>query len=1244
MFADASLPWRPFYLRRRVLASFVLIFVLMLVAIEVLVVVSNRNDGLATSNPGQHYLWTYGPTAFLTLVAAAWARAEYQSKMVAPWIRLSQRDADVRRTLMLDYVSQFQLFAVYSSLRNGDFVVATTVLVSVLIKILIVISTGLITLSLLGVNTPSHPMMVRDAFVADAARLANIGTLSYHMMRGLAGKNLTYLEGFSDEFAYQSVQTNLPPTAETTVVVDALSASLDCRPATMGLLGSKPRDPRETESVMNITVTSPGCDIKRLRLTSPGRTSGRANSSVTLFTRFAPVSCDGNGEGIDDDSKNRIIIIFGKMNYTIDFSRNTTTYNGHQTNPLIAKMEQSTQLICTPGYSLGQVEVVRNSTRTKSVARLPGPWDSTLSGVSGWAMADALFKSHDNGLESVGVTWGSQVNISMDIIDVDASMHSAILLWLQHAPDTKASALFDSDTLRQVASRFYRQHGAIVAKQALLKPAEVPITGAAIVNQNRLVVRSWAAQWMAGLVAACLLLAAVSMFLVPRRGVLPRNPSTITGTASLVQNSDALLARLRDSGAADERTLSGVFDGSQFRSGVGSGVATHPGQFVVLGSHQHSGAAVPTPARAAHTHPSVLHPASRLALCVVLVAIIIALELMLRKSTSEDGLGDVGDDDTYLHYTWTTVPAVVLGIVTMVFAAMDFNVRALVPYTTLKETVGTAAFVRIDLLDMSLPRAIYREVRLANLGAFATTLTLLIGSLFTIFSGSLFQALTIPSESSIVLRANRSFPIEFRGTSSSNAASVVSLILSSNYSYPKFTYDDLVFPELVLDTSLASISGPKSTESMSLKAVIPAVRSKLNCRLLDASKIRVNHTVDYKDTFGHSNPLGIWMDGEECNLKPAHEVTRYNLVLDTWPNETYWGQSELVTPRGCSRMFYTWGSFENTPGGQVIKNIAAMGCNLTLEIVDVDTTYLGGDLVVDQDPEHAPRPLENTVRASNVFTPGKDGVFHPETFSYMDLGAVGTAPDLLDEFFSLLISSQWAIPMAHLGDATKNEEVANAIKHQHGIIQSQQFADFRTNQINLTSSISAGAGPADTILQMRYNATVTDATGRRRVVQDAASTRVLEALLIASLVLIGLAWWFTRRSDVLSRKPTTIASVAALLAGGNVLDLLPPDAARKNDGELAHALGTRTRFWMGWGSVPDREGGTKDVKDEGGSNRFGIFAIQDGMVVEQQTTYRGVGTHAPEAQELFQGDDRPHHRHISSGWRGARPVTGDSEG
>lgn len=54
--------WTPPILRSRALIAFAVLFAALLVVVEVLFRVSNENQGLGSSEPGWHYLWTYGPT------------------------------------------------------------------------------------------------------------------------------------------------------------------------------------------------------------------------------------------------------------------------------------------------------------------------------------------------------------------------------------------------------------------------------------------------------------------------------------------------------------------------------------------------------------------------------------------------------------------------------------------------------------------------------------------------------------------------------------------------------------------------------------------------------------------------------------------------------------------------------------------------------------------------------------------------------------------------------------------------------------------------------------------------------------------------------------------------------------------------------------------------------------------------------------------------------------------------------
>jgi hypothetical protein len=55
--------WRPFILRRRILVAYIIVFVILFSVIETLYQVSQAHQGIATTENGKYYLWTYGPTA-----------------------------------------------------------------------------------------------------------------------------------------------------------------------------------------------------------------------------------------------------------------------------------------------------------------------------------------------------------------------------------------------------------------------------------------------------------------------------------------------------------------------------------------------------------------------------------------------------------------------------------------------------------------------------------------------------------------------------------------------------------------------------------------------------------------------------------------------------------------------------------------------------------------------------------------------------------------------------------------------------------------------------------------------------------------------------------------------------------------------------------------------------------------------------------------------------------------------------
>ncbi|KAI0199409.1 hypothetical protein F4808DRAFT_471695 [Astrocystis sublimbata] len=1231
VFTATQLPWRPFYLRRSVLGSFIATFAIIIAAIEALLAVSNKNDGIATSYHELHYLWTYGPTATLTLVAALWARVEYQSKLIAPWRRLMQRPMDAKDTLLLDYVSQFQLFAIFRALRNKDWTVSAACTVSALVRILIVISTGLITLSWTGVTSDSHPMLLQDTFSNNNARLPTIVNLPpYSLNQGLVQWNLSYPNGISKDYAFQSVLTNLPDSTETQVTVDGLTNGLDCVPTDVAVTGYD-------IGTMNLTVTSSGCNVKTLSTSNPVLTVLQPNGyyddsapipASQLFARFAAIQCD---EKKDGEGK-AVLLMFGSFRNT----QNSTLGSFSGT------LHKSTQMICVPTYTIARLDVTRNGTQTQSVGLSPGGFNRSLESLHPWEIMDAHFDAYlARGSRSPWLWHGGPPKILTFRVDTDPYMEVAFHQ-LGPNPTVQPTDFFNPVFLKEFGESYYRQFAAVVAKQLFMEPASIETMGTATLMANRLVVRTWAAQLMVGLTVACLVLSIIVLFTIPRQGILPRNPSNLPDMAVLLLHSRDLQAKLCDLGAGGEKDFARALGRCRYESVIVHSATRNQAEFAILDQQQY---AADGPQHCSNTpaepnqHPGILHPASRLTFSFVLAGLIITLELLLQKSNREDGLGDVGND-TYVHYSWTTLPALVLGSITMAFSSMDFHVRSLAPYTMLKGALTANIFMVIDHLNMSVPPTIHKEIKLANIGALATSTMLIVASFFTIFSGSLFQALNVPSARLITLSATQSLGKNPNPELGSGA--IASLILSSNLSYPSFTYQNLAFPHFLPNVTMDS-SSLFNLSTAYIEAVVPALRSRLDCRLTESWNHRLNLTVNYTYSrhaqdpdyidISRNNPLGIWIKGEECQLDPSYEDLKYNHFLETFSNATYFGHGgdtyvKLYT-RGCSDLLYTWGKI-NYYSKPMVQHIASLGCNVTFERVDVDTTFFGPNLKIETSPERAPRAKEGTAQDTTipVGVDNTQGSSQYQIYSY--LSPIQIYLQLLDPFFATLISSRNAIPIADLGDEAANEKVADTIRFQHGIIQAQNLArglvPASTSNVTLTSdsSMTNDAQPV-------YTGKVTDPT-RKRVVQDAASTRILEALLGASLVLLIVGWVFTHQTDVLPMAPTSIAAVAALIFGGNLLEKLPADAQWRSQDEIAAAFGKggNTKIWLGWGLVPDLEGRAMGGENENGVRRFGIFVVDE----EDEGTDTMGGSESASGNGSVLGD---------GGWDAGIRVVGERE-
>ncbi|KAH8901542.1 hypothetical protein GQ53DRAFT_815003 [Thozetella sp. PMI_491] len=132
---------------------------------------------------------------------------------------------------------------------------------------------------------------------------------------------------------------------------------------------------------------------------------------------------------------------------------------------------------------------------------------------------------------------------------------------------------------------------------------------------------------------------------------------------------------------------------------------------------------------------------------------IATIEALLHNSNQNSRLGNV-TDDAYLHYLWTVIPATIMSLLGLYLGSLDNSTCSLAPYSATYSAMKTAApfsrSIGLSLLDISIPRALVREVQVRAYAEFAATLACFVVWLSAIFAGSLLSkdavTLTYPTQ------------------------------------------------------------------------------------------------------------------------------------------------------------------------------------------------------------------------------------------------------------------------------------------------------------------------------------------------------------------------------------------------------------------------------------------------------------------------------------------------------------------
>lgn len=352
-----------------------------------------------------------------------------------------------------------------------------------------------------------------------------------------------------------------------------------------------------------------------------------------------------------------IITVFGNLSYG---------YPGGDIQPNTGEIQihQSSHVACTPSTKVIEADLSWNRTGALSIS--PSTANSRYGNLNNLQTThimstciDSHFVRHSHN-DSISVT------LFDGVVGADFIMGNASKLTRNYMPDLSAASLFSPQALEDVLTRYFRQCAAIVAKNYMMNHVSKPLKGSLTGQYKRIVVQSSTAQSMAVLVGLCAVFTTILIFLVPDYGILPCNPTTPLGIASLVAHSSGLLGLFRSIEDSDRARFNHLLSLWEFKSNVTPSSLPRLAYYNIqqreaqpnIDEKHRTPVTTPTPTV---TPPLLLRFPIRLCLCFVLVGLILALEFFGRWSGSEDGGFSIAEDKTTgHHYMWTTLPALLV--------------------------------------------------------------------------------------------------------------------------------------------------------------------------------------------------------------------------------------------------------------------------------------------------------------------------------------------------------------------------------------------------------------------------------------------------------------------------------------------------------------------------------------------------------------------------------------------------------
>ncbi|GKZ37496.1 hypothetical protein AbraIFM66950_009046 [Aspergillus brasiliensis] len=1152
-FAGHRQMWSPVILRSVSLAVFVVLFISFIIVIEVLYSVSTQKEGLSTSEERYHYLWTYGPTAgepsfayptpsfeytdstVLTIVAGFWGQIEYRTKQLTPWKLMSQEPKPATRSLLLDYVSDWNVIILFRALKQTSWAVVLAVLGTLLIKLITVVSTGLFMLQSVYMEDVPTTLKTQASFDGAGYNGSKVDGTAAMVVAGAWWLGLPHPLGSTDKYAFQPFTTSEKKLGADAVIsgtVDMFSADIQCDVGVVANWTSGCSTKHCEQYELNMTLSTPSCSKY------PFTSFQRSSSSVGgYYADVFTATCTDTADGLEDER-----LIFAAAHW----SENST---------------QIQALVCSPTYTISRGSVsllfgnqsvvsMQSSNSSSSNRTIPGV-DAIELGtglISSLSLAEGTLDT----LNYVDTTTHAFATYQYNMSDPNSTYPSAFYLVANLTSPYLMTDLLDASILEKVSRPTFNAMAAQIARQYFLPSADEDFAGTYSAHTQRVVVRELSVRIMEATLAVLIVLTAALWIWRPVR-CTSRDPGTIAGLASILARSPNVSERL--AGSKNTKDLVTSLSDGRFYTRV-----TDNDGWRTFGIEEDQKATEATRPGVSSGTLTWWRPISVKVwwwiISIILPLLIIAgLETSYQVSARQNGLGTVNSGG-YIHYVWAYLPALIFLITRIFFDCIHFSAMVFQPYLELRQGGVTApgSLMENHLSKLTL-LSFLTAIKRKQWAVCATALTVLLAPALTVAVSGLYStqniAYTRPASIARTDTFNTTISPLSSTTSDPGLGLTGALVVGANLSYPAWTYDELVFPTLS-EMSLTDKNGKVQTNASSfnstsdspilLNLTLPALRASLSCQELSTNDI--SYIAPASDVFPFWD---IFMQLDK-KCQGADSSVTFPVVTD-YTNATYttfggfrYLKDELAFG-DCAALMGFYGVIH----GNSTAQIRGFTCNPQIDEVNATVSFsLPGLNIQSATADESTSHLFTTDIATTL------------NFKGFLSQPVNKQNEAFDAFFSAMLNDQKSLSLSDITDPSHYSTVINAIQHLYRTLMAQSM--------NGNARI-----PSTDDNQTTYPATIVD-PNRTRLTQSAISTRILEAFLAAMVISTLVAMYFMQTKEVLPFNPCSIAGAGALIAGSDVLksDTLPVGSEWRNDQEMlrrGYFLGLV--FGLGWWAGDD---------------------------------------------------------------------------